>query len=76
MILDYIELVGSTSAKDIFNQCMGVMLQSKRIDNSEYDFLKAKTKLIQSITLDLQELVNKGLIRKVVLSTGQVFYRV
>lgn len=86
MILAYIQLVGSTSAKDIFNQCVGTYLKQEELAKGSLEVhqetlnLKAPTDLRRKVTHIIQEeldiLQRDGMIERSCNGLGQVFYRV
>lgn len=73
MILSYIRLVGSTSAKDIFNQCMGTYLKA---EGESTDPIELRSKITHIIQSELDGLQADGMIERATNSLGQVFYRV
>ena len=82
MILSYIQLVGSTSAKDIFNQCVGAYMKEAEITQGLREATlnpKAPTDLRRKITHDIQQeldvLQREGMVLRSVNGLGQVFYR-
>lgn len=74
MILSYLKLVGSSSAKDIFNQCMGAYLKEAEYVNSKSP-THLRRKITELIQLELEALVQDLSITRSINSNGAVFYR-